>query len=319
MLDEAVVPKINVTMRTGTDERGVSRVSQLYSEGANIRKTDINTFLFTLTLGMSVFFFVVFCLFNCYRAKRGDKIKVAHAKKKHRHKKVAQRRDEPQTPAKTPVSGILLDMAQIKSVTHHDHHSDGHSKQEDSESCAESSCSFESDSHDEEVEPGFGWVRELHNITYDQILNTHGEEILIYLLQLKYSFLLFFLMSIANIPVILTYLTAYFKRPADSSLKVMDSLTILTILKIDTHGIKVNADDENVIFVVLLTFIIHMLLQHMMLLLFDIECDYWSSRDLDMSGHKLDAHIRQNSLVIYNLNKDDDPKQIENFFNQHLK
>jgi hypothetical protein len=99
----------------------------------------------------------------------------------------------------------------------------------------------------------------------------------------------------------------------------MDSLTILTILKIDTNGIKVNAEEDNSIFVVLLTFIIHMLLQHLMIFLFDIECDYWSSKDLDMSGHKLDAHIRQNSLVIYNLNKDDDPKQIENFFNQHLK
>lgn len=62
-------------------------VSNVTIKDNRYKKTDINTFMFTLTLGLSVFFFVIFCLFNCYRAKRGDKVKVTHVKHKHRHRK----------------------------------------------------------------------------------------------------------------------------------------------------------------------------------------------------------------------------------------
>lgn len=81
-------------------------------------------------------------------------------------------------------------------------------------------------------------------------------------------------MALANLPIMFIYLMIYFTSE-DQSQNAMDSMTMVVFFDVNGSDIILKTGYKSYLHVVLITFVIHMLLQHLMIILFNIECDYY--------------------------------------------
>jgi hypothetical protein len=144
------------------------------------------------------------------------------------------------------------------------------------------------------------------------IVKECGEEILFYLKYEKYTSVLFFLMFIPNSILIWVYVqSSYDEGSAFESF--IQRFTLRSLIDLDT-GIT---DNQYSLWAPLIAFIAHIMLQHIMIYLYKMEIDVWVNQNVKEVRNKnkqMDQkHLRDNSITVYGLNQEDDPKLVHNF------
>lgn len=173
----------------------------------------------------------------------------------------------------------------------------------------------------------FGWFRELYSIDDVQIFSLKGQDVLFYLKYEKYCAILFFMMSLCNIPVILIYYKSSFDNTQIKIDSYLQRFTVTSLIDIQKGGDSVisksNDKDKIFLWATLILFIFHLLLQHMCVIIYHQECRAWKNQNVSEAAGKaqqnLEKSIMDNSLVIYGLNQGDDPKKINKFLRMKLE
>ena len=184
-------------------------------------KIDFETKSFLITLAFNLFcFFVTIFSFGWLREKRSDALtdqqkallrkkslpaESDKAEKSKRKKSVDHDRRHPSVQASGEDDGFRKMSTRPKATAGRDKPKDEHEGASDDQSDrSHSTRPRDVDSQ------WFGWFRELYSIDDVQIFSLKGQDVLFYLKYEKYCAILFFMMSLCNIPVILIYYKSSF-------------------------------------------------------------------------------------------------------------
>lgn len=137
---------------------------------------------------------------------------------------------------------------------------------------------------------------------------------LFYLKYLKYSAILFLIMSVLNIPVLLLYRKASDDSPL-GNYTFLRSLTVAPLFDMASGEGVGGTRDKSFFWATLVLFIFHLMFQHLHIIIYQQECDAWISQEAEVAKDKqriaTSKHIRENSFAIYGLNQGDSPKDIK--------